>query len=244
MREDDTSIRVDRLHGSLGYPLKTDLLHHGTPARVKFGWQVPAEPGVAALGPPIWQCYSFGITDQFNDKKSHPGLKWKLEIQNYGTGERDTQAAMNAIAAVFRESDIHPATGMVLQKQRNVPRAWGCATEDMPRRLQEARVELGLEELWRASGPTGPAGVAAAGPPPSLRADADEMARVHSLLSAAKEIMVEREEPATSIMGEAFEGVVAALAVEESEPFTDQWLEAIRNECTEALGKAPEDRGN
>ena len=175
------------------------------------------------------------------DKKSHPGLKWKLEIQNYGTGERGTQAAMNRIAAVFRESDIHPATGMVLQKQRNEPRAWGCTVDDLPRRLGEARVELGLEELWRASGP---AGVAAAGPPPSLRADADEMARVHSLLSAAKEIMVEREEPATSIMGEAFEGVVAVLAVEASEPFTDQWLAAVRRECTEALGKAPEDRGN
>ena len=52
---------------------------------------------------------------------------WKLEIQNYGTGERGTQAAMNRIAAVFRESDIHPATGMVLQKHRNEPRAWGCA---------------------------------------------------------------------------------------------------------------------
>ena len=55
--------------------------------------------------------------------------------------------------------------------------------------------------------------------------------------------MVEREEPATSIMGEAFEGVVAALAVEASEPFTGQWLAAVERECTEAHGEAPEARG-
>ena len=87
--------------------------------------------------------YTFGITDQFNDKTECPELKWKIEIQNKGPGVHNPQIAMNTIARAFRESDIHPANEMRLQKQGGDARPWGCRAEDLQRESPNSPWRMG-----------------------------------------------------------------------------------------------------